>query len=139
MALKWLNKEEDINDERVLLHTEGRGKGVRKVIQQNERGFDLEGDYEEVIAEKQHQQKVDNLNERQEIVFELCKERSPVHTTYIEVGIELKKEEGKVVADRSCRRVLDQLVKQGLLEVKKKVGESGKENWYFLKNKPKDI
>ena len=139
VALKWLNKEENINDERVLLHTEGRGRGVKKVIQQGETGFDLEGEYAEVMAEKQHQEKVNTLNERQEIVYELCQRRSPVHTTFIQVGHELKTEEGKIVPDRTCRRTLDQLVKLGLLEVKKKVTEQGKENWYFVKELPKDI
>ena len=139
LHMKWLGKDENINDSRVILSSEGRGKEMQMVIQQEDTGWELMGDYAEVIAEKHNQDRRENLNDRQEIVLELCESRSPVHTTYIEVASELKKEEGKVVSDRTCRRALEQLVKLGLLEVKKKVTEQGKENWYFAKKPPKDI
>ena len=75
LALKWLKKEENLQDKRILLLTEGRAEEQQLVIIQEQDGFHLCGDYDQVVQEEKIREVVDNLNDRQEMVYELLEER----------------------------------------------------------------
>ncbi len=140
LALKWLAKDENINDKRIILFTEGRALGTNKVIKQDEIGFGLEGDYAEVMEEQKHEEKINTLKDRQALVYEIVKDKTNKNlpTTYLDVITELKKD-NELISDRTSRRTLEQLTKHNLLTVKKMVGKSGNMNWYFLRKRGQDI
>ena len=76
VALKWINKEQNIQDKRILLLTEGRAEEQQLVIIQEKDGFHLCGDYDQVVEEEKLRKVIDNLNDRQEMVYDLVQERS---------------------------------------------------------------
>ena len=88
IALKWLKKEENLQDKRILLLTEGRAEEQQLVIIQEQDGFHLCGDYDQVVQEEKIRQVIDDLNDRQFMVYEIIKERSAkdLPTTYKEVA-----------------------------------------------------
>ena len=88
IALKWLKKEENLQDKRILLLTEGRAVEQQLVIIQEDDGFHLCGDYDQVVQEEKIRQVIDDLNDRQNMVFDIVKERSAkdLPTTYKDVA-----------------------------------------------------
>ena len=140
LAMHWLNRDENPNDERVVFHTEGRARPIRKIILQGSTGFELEGNYEEVMQEQREEEKINNLKDRQALVYEIVKDKTNKNlpTTYLDVITELKKD-NDLISDRTSRRTLEQLTKHNLLTVKKMVGKTGNMNWYFVKKRGQDI
>ena len=88
IALKWLRKEENLQDKRILLLTEGRTEEQQLVIVQEKDGFHLCGDYDQVVQEEKIRQVIDDLNDRQNMVYDIVQERSAkdLPTTYKEVA-----------------------------------------------------
>ena len=64
IALKWLKKEENLQDKRILLLTEGRAEEQQLVIIQEQDGFHLCGDYDQVVQEEKIRLVIDDLNDR---------------------------------------------------------------------------
>ena len=77
-----------MQDKRILLLTEGRAVEQQLVIMQEDDGFHLCGDYDQVVQEEKIRQVVDDLNDRQYMVYEIIKERlaKDLPTTYKEVA-----------------------------------------------------
>ena len=132
LGLKWLRKHEDIQDERILFLIEGRAKEKKLVIQQQDDGFHLCGDYDQVVQEEKIREVVDNLNDRQEMVYQLVQERSAndIPTTYNDVAPLLK---GIEDANRQARKTLTQLEKHKLIIGDLKVRNKVETKWYWIK------
>ncbi len=78
-----------------------------------------------------HGWSIDDLNDRQEMVYELVEERSAkdLPTTYNDVVPLLKNIEDP---NRQARKTLDQLVKKKLLISKTQVRNKKNTNWYWI-------
>ena len=131
IALKWLKKEENLQDKRILLLTEGREEEQQLVIIQEKDGFHLCGDYDQVVQEEKTRQVVDNLNDRQEMVYDLVQERSSndLPTTYNDVAPLLK---GIEDANRQARKTLTQLENHKLIIGDLKVRNKVETKWYWI-------
>ena len=132
IALKWLKKEENLQDKRILLLTEGRAEEQQLVIVQEKDGFHLCGDYDQVVQEEKTRKVVDNLNDRQEMVYDLVQERSAndLPTTYNDVAPLLKDIED---ANRQARKTLTQLENHKLIIGDLKVRNKVETKWYWIK------
>ena len=73
IALKWLKKEENLQDKRILLLTEGRSEEQQLVIVQEKGGFQLCGDYDQVFQERKIRKVINDLNDRKNMVYEIIK------------------------------------------------------------------
>jgi len=60
IALKWLKKEENLQDKRILLLTEGRAEEQQLVIIQEKDSFHLCGDYDQVVQKEKIRQVIDD-------------------------------------------------------------------------------
>ena len=131
IALKWLKKEENLQDKRILLLTEGRAEEQQLVIIQEQDGFHLCGDYDQVVQEEKIREVVDNLNDRQEMVYDLVQERSAkdLPTTYNDVAPLLK---GIEDANRQARKTLNQLENHKLIFSSKEVRNQKNSCWYWV-------
>ena len=131
VALKWLNKEQNIQDKRILLLTEGRAEEQQLVIIQEKDGFHLCGDYDQVVEEEKIRKVIDNLNDRQEMVYDLVQERSAkdLPTTYNDVAPLLK---GIEDANRQARKTLNQLENHKLIFSSKEVRNQKNSCWYWV-------
>ena len=72
--MKWHNKEEDLEDNRIFYHTEGRGESVHLVVEQNDYGFELKGTFAEVVQGQKLEKIINGLTERQQDVYEIIEE-----------------------------------------------------------------
>ena len=131
IALKWLKKEENLQDKRILLLTEGRAVEQQLVIMQEDDGFNLCGDYDQVVQEEKFRQVIDDLNDRQFMVHQIVKERSAkdLPTTYKEVAPLL---EDIKDPERQARKTLEQLLKLNLITGKLEVRNKVETKWYWI-------
>ena len=132
IALKWLRKEENLQDKRILLLTEGRAEEQQLVIVQEKDGFHLCGDYDQVVQEEKIRQVIDDLNDRQNMVYDIVKERSAkdLPTTYKDVAALL---EDIKDPERQARKTLTQLEKYNLIIGNLKVRNQVETKWYWIK------
>ena len=132
IALKWLRKEENLQDKRILLLTEGRAEEQQLVIVQEKDGFHLCGDYDQVVQEEKIRQVIDDLNDRQNMVYDIVKERSAkdLPTTYKDVAALL---EDIKDPERQARKTLTQLEKYNLIIGNLKVRNKVETKWYWIK------
>ena len=121
-----------LQDKRILLLTEGRAEEQQLVIIQEQDGFHLCGDYDQVVQEEKIREVVDNLNDRQEMVYDLVQERSAndLPTRYNDVAPLLKDIED---ANRQARKTLNQLENHKLIFSNKQVRNQKNTNWYWVK------
>ena len=132
LDLKYLNRHEDLQDKRIILSTDGRGEGSNLIIKQEDTGWILEGNFEEVMDQEKHRKTIESLIERQQDIYKLVEERTNknIYTTYVEAAAILDDEvEDK---DRQARATLEQLVKKKLLKTKKVITDKesrGKRYW----------
>ena len=133
IALKWLKKEENLQDKRILLLTEGRAVEQQLVIMQEDDGFHLCGDYDQVVQEEKIKLVIDDLNDRQNMVYEIIKERSAkdLPTTYKEVAPLL---EDIKDPERQARKTLEQLLKLNLITGNLEVRNKVETKWYWIKD-----
>ena len=131
IALKWLKKEENLQDKRILLLTEGRAEEQQLVIIQEQDGFHLCGDYDQVVQEEKIRQVIDDLNDRQNMVFDIVKERSAkdLPTTYKDVAALL---EDIKDPERQARKTLEQLLKLNLITGNLEVRNKVETKWYWI-------
>ena len=132
LALKWLRKEENLQDKRILLLTEGRAVEQQLVIIQENDGFHLCGDYDQVVQEEKIRQVIDDLNDRQNMVYDIVQERSAkdLPTTYKDVAPLL---EDIKDPERQARKTLTQLEKYNLIIGNLKVRNKVETKWYWIK------
>ena len=132
IALKWLKKEENLQDKRILLLTEGRAEEQQLVIIQEQDGFHLCGDYDQVVQEEKIRQVIDDLNDRQNMVYDIVQERSAkdLPTTYKDVAPLL---EDIKDPERQARKTLTQLEKYNLIIGNLKVRNKVETKWYCIK------
>ena len=132
IALKWLKKEENLQDKRILLLTEGRVVEQQLVIMQEDDGFHLCGDYDQVVQEEKIRQVIDDLNDRQNMVYDIVQERSAkdLPTTYKDVAALL---EDIKDPERQARKTLTQLEKYNLITGNLKVRNKVETKWYWIK------
>ena len=132
IALKWLKKEENLQDKRILLLTEGRAEEQQLVIIQEQDGFHLCGDYDQVVQEEKIRQVIDDLNDRQNMVYDIVQERSAkdLPTTYKDVAALL---EDIKDPERQARKTLTQLEKYNLIIGNLKVRNKVETKWYWIK------
>lgn len=132
LDLKYLNRHEDLQDKRIILSTDGRGEGSNLIIKQEDTGWILEGNFEEVMDQEKHRKIIEALNERQEDIYKLVEERTNknIYTTYVEAAAILDDEvEDK---NRQARATLEQLVKKKLLKTSTVITDKdsrGKRYW----------
>ena len=128
----FLKKEENLQDKRILLLTEGRAEEQQLVIIQEQDGFHLCGDYDQVVQEEKIRQVIDDLNDRQYMVYEIIKERSAkdLPTTYKEVAPLL---EDIKDPERQARKTLEQLIKLNLITGNLEVRNKVETKWYWIK------
>ena len=129
ISLSWFRREEDRNDKRILLETEGRKEQEALLILQEHQGFVLEGSAEDELHKQKVKEKLDNLTDNQAEVLELIEKSS-------KEGIEittndLKEQLGlnRKTAIRTCRS----LVKKDLVIEKVGTNESGKVSYFKIK------
>ena len=107
--LKWFNRDENRQDKRILLETEGRGMSLEAIILQSQYGFESEGDATDVIERQKEKEKIARLQDTQAEVFEEVKDRRPLETTSGDIKKALN------IGDRSALRSLRALERKGLL------------------------
>jgi len=107
--LKWFNRDENRQDKRILLETEGRGMSLEAIILQTQYGFETEGNATDVIEKQKEKEKIARLQDSQAEVFEEVKDRRPQETTSGDIKNALK------IGDRSALRSLRALERKGLL------------------------
>ena len=132
--MKWLNKDEDLTDDRIVLHTMGRSVSTRVIVEQFDTGFEIKGSYEEVMKEKSQERKIEKLTERQQDIYQIIKEHKIGFMTPKDI---INKEEIQYSKKDStntdiCRRTCEQLVAKKLLSREKVTTEEGTENRYRL-------
>ena len=112
-------------------YKDGRVFQEQLVIMQEDDGFHLCGDYDQVVQEEKIREVVDNLNDRQEMVYQLVQERSAndIPTTYNDVAPLLK---GIEDANRQARKTLTQLEKHKLIIGDLKVRNKVETKWYWI-------
>ena len=130
--MKWLKKEENLQDKRILLWTEGLAEKQQLVIVQEKDGFHLCGDYDQVVQEEKIRQVIDDLNDRQNMVYDIVQERSAkdLPTTYKDVAPLL---EDIKDPERQARKTLTQLEKYNLIVGNLKVRNKFETKWYWIK------
>ena len=107
--LKWFNRDENRQDKRILLETEGRGMSLEAIILQTQYGFETEGNATDVIEKQKEKEKIARLQDSQAEVFEEVKDRRPLETTSGDIKKALN------IGDRSALRSLRALERKGLL------------------------
>ena len=107
--LKWFNRDENRQDKRILLETEGRGMSLEAIILQTQYGFETEGNATDVIEKQKEKEKIARLQDSQAEVFEEVKDRRPQEVTSGDIKNALK------IGDRSALRSLRALERKGLL------------------------
>ena len=107
--LKWFNRDENRQDKRILLETEGRGMSLEAIILQTQYGFETEGNATDVIERQKEKEKIAKLQDSQAEVFEEVKDRIPQEATSSDIKNALK------IGDRSALRSLRALERKGLL------------------------
>jgi len=131
LAMKWHNKEEDLEDNRIIFHTEGRGESVHLVVEQNDYGFELKGTFAEVMQGQKLEKIINGLTERQQDVYQIIEEHPIEFITPTELATKVEFAEKEKTNLDLCRRVLDQLVKKRLVEKEKGSGDKNSiENRY---------
>ena len=98
---------------------------------QEDDGFNLCGDYDQVVQEEKFRQVIDDLNDRQFMVHQIVKERSAkdLPTTYKEVARIL---EDIKDPERQARKTLEQLLKLNLITGKLEVRNKVETKWYWI-------
>ena len=121
-----------MQDKGILLLEEGRILEQQLVIIQEDDGFHLCGDYDQVVQEEKIRQVIDDLNDRQYMVYEIIKERSAkdLPTTYKEVAPLL---EDIKDPERQARKTLEQLLKLNLISGDLEVRNKVEAKWYCIK------
>ena len=130
ISLKWFNREEDRNDKRILIETEGRSTDVSLLISQESQGFILEGTVEEEIEKQKYNEKLENLTDNQYEVLELI-------TTSSKEGIEITTKDLKEqlgLSSKTALRTCRALVKKSF--ILERVGSNDKGKISFFKLKP---
>ena len=107
--LKWFNRDENRQDKRILLETEGRGMSLEAIILQTQYGFETEGNATDVIEKQKEKEKIARLQDSQAEVFEEVKDRRPQEATAGDIKNALN------IGDRSALRSLRALERKGLL------------------------
>ncbi len=107
--LKWFNRDENRQDKRILLETEGRGMSLEAIILQTQYGFETEGNATDVIEKQKKKDKIARLQDSQAEVFEEVKDRRPQEVTSGDIKNALR------IGDRSALRSLRALERKGLL------------------------
>ena len=131
VAMRRHNKEDDIEDNRIILHTKGRGdEGIHLVVDQNDYVFKLKGTFREVIQSQKLEKIINGLTERQQDVYQIIEEHPIdfITPTVLATKVEFAEKE-KTNLDL-CRRTLDQLVKKRLVEKEKAPTNKAIENRY---------
>ena len=124
LGMRWHNKEEDIDDKRIVFHTEGRGDvGVHLIVEQNDYGFELKGTFAEVMQSKKLEKIINGLTERQQDVYQIIEEHPIDFITPTELSKKVEFAEKDKTNLDICRRVLDQLVNKKLVEKEKGSGD----------------
>ena len=124
LGMRWHNKEEDIEDKRIVFHTEGRGdEGIRLIVEQNDYGFELKGTFAEVMQSKKLEKIINGLTERQQDVYQIIEEHPIDFITPTELSKKVEFAEKDKTNLDICRRVLDQLVNKKLVEKEKGSGD----------------
>ena len=115
----------------ILLLTEGRAEEQQLVIIQKQDGFHLCGDYDQVVQEEKIRQVIDDLNDRQNMVYDIVKERSAkdLPTTYKDVAALL---EDIKDPERQARKTLTQLENHKLIIGNCKVRNKVETKWYWI-------
>ena len=109
--MKWLRKNEDINDKRVVLETEGRGEELTIIISQENERWSLEGEASEVFAEQRLIDAEEELNDFQDEVLTIVRHRSKNELNTTAKDIENNIE----TSHRQAGKTLRQLEKKGLI------------------------
>ena len=132
LAMRWHNKEDDIEDNRIILHTKGRGdEGIHLVVEQNDYGFELKGTFAEVMQGQKLEKIINGLTERQQDVYEIIEEHPIDFITPTDLSKKVEFAEKEKTNLDLCRRTLDQLVKKRLVEKEKGSGDKNSiENRY---------
>ena len=134
IGMRWHNKEEDIEDNRIILHTKGRGdEGIRLVVEQHNEGFELKGTYAEVMKDQKREKIISGLTERQQDVLQISEEHEIDFITPTQLAAQVEFAEKTKVNLDICRRTLDQLVKKGFLTKDKGSNKKASELQYRLK------
>ena len=124
LGMRWHNKEEDIEDKRIVFHTEGRGdEGILLIVEQNDYGFELKGTFAEVMQSKKLEKIINGLTERQQDVYQIIEEHPIDFITPTELSKKVEFAEKDKTNLDICRRVLDQLVNKKLVEKEKGSGD----------------
>ena len=138
VALSWLNRGKGSTDKRVVLQTEGRGgEPMQLLIEQQDGGWELHGDADEVFREQQMAEAEDDLQDRQADALEVVRDRWLMDHQRTTGGdlIEALGLAGRS-APRIARRILQQLASRGLVESRKEATSQGATVWFWPARTP---
>jgi len=108
--MKWLRREQDQKDKRVVLETEGRGEELSMIVLQENERWSVVGDISEVLEEQRLIDDENKLNDTQYEALTVVRKRSPAPTTANDLKDELE------ISRRQALKTLEQLTRKQLIE-----------------------
>ena len=108
--MKWLRREQDQKDKRVVLETEGRGEELSMIVLQEKERWSVVGDISEVLEEQRLIDDENKLNDTQYEALTVVRKRSPAPTTANDLKNELE------ISRRQALKTLEQLTRKQLIE-----------------------
>ncbi len=130
ISLSWFKREEDRQDKRILMRTQGRAEDVQLLMSQDTSGWMLEGNVADEVKKEEYSKKLDKLTDNQADVLEYVQSVNGLEVTAADVQNELN------IATRSGVRILQALSKKGFLIQNKSTNPESRGSVLTFKIKP---
>ena len=130
ISLSWFKREEDRQDKRILMRTQGRAEDVQLLMSQETSGWMLEGSVAEELKKEEFNKKLEKLTDNQAEVFEYVQSANGREVTATEIQNELN------IVTRSGVRILQALAKKGFLIQNKSSNPESRGSVLTFKIKP---
>ena len=130
ISLSWFKREEDRQDKRILMRTQGRAEDVQLLISQDNSGWMLEGNVADELKKDEFNKKLEKLTDAQADVLEVVQAANGMEVTAADIQNQLN------VAQRSGVRILQALAKKGFLIQNKSTSPESRGSVLTFKIKP---
>ena len=130
ISLSWFKREEDRQDKRILMRTQGRAEDVQLLISQDNSGWMLEGNVADELKKDEFNKKLEKLTDAQADVLEVVQAANGMEVTAADIQNQLN------VAQRSGVRILQALAKKGFLIQNKATSPESRGSVLTFKIKP---
>ena len=130
ISLSWFKREEDRQDKRILMRTQGRAEDVQLLISQDNSGWMLEGNVADELKKDEFNKKLEKLTDSQADVFEVVQAANGMEVTASDIQNQLN------IASKSGIRILQALTKKGFLIQNKSTTPESRGSVLTFKIKP---